>query len=296
MRPPERPPGRDPGRRYAPAAHAARGGPGWRVVHEDDDVVVVDKDAGILTVPASAPAADSLEELLLASYRKRGHKRPALHVVHRIDKFTSGLVVFARHHPAAQELKRQFLERRPQRIYAAIAEGHIVPERGRLVHALAEHPKSLKVHVVALRSEGREASLRYRVVERMPHADLLEVTLETGRRNQIRVQLAAEGHPVVGDLAYGRPSRWIGRAALHAHRLEFESPRGRKRMAFESPVPADFRRLLTKLRAGAEPSVREEDEHAGVREQVVRPAQRRDLRVAKKPEQRHVRKVPSKRR
>lgn len=293
------------GRRYASAAKAPRGGDGWTIVHEDDDLVVADKDAGVLTVPTAAPTGDSLEEMLLAAYRKRGHRKPALHVVHRIDRFTSGLVVFARHHMAAQQLKRQFLERTPDRIYLAVAEGKVAAERGRLVHRLAEHPKSLKVHVVAPGAEGREAALRYRVVERLPHATVLEVTLETGRRNQIRVQLAAEGHPVVGDLAYGRPSPLIGRVALHAHRLAFDTPRGRRRLRFESPIPADIRRLLSKLRAGARPvepdaeaaaSVREQHEHARVREQVVRPAQRRDLRAAKEAEQRNARKVPRQRR
>lgn len=292
------------GRSYASAVRVPRGGDGWKVVHEDDDLVVVDKEPGLLTVPTATPVGDSLEEKLLASYRKRGHKKPSLVVVHRIDRFTSGLVVFARHHPAARELKRQFLERTPERIYLAVAEGRIEAERGRLVHALAEHPKSLKVHVVAKASDGREASLRYRVIERLPHATLLEVTLETGRRNQIRVQLAAEGHPIVGDFAYGRPSTLIGRVALHAHRLAFDTPRGRKRLKFESPVPADIKRLLTKLRGGAVPadatepaaSVREEDEHPRIREQVVRPAKRRDLGVAKEPQKRHPRKVPRQRR
>jgi 23S rRNA pseudouridine1911/1915/1917 synthase len=296
------------GRRYASAVRVLRGGEGWRVVHEDDDVVVIDKDAGVLTVPTEAPAGDSLEEMLLASYRKRGHKKPSLFVVHRIDKFTSGLVVFARSHPAARELKRQFLERTPQRVYTAIAEGHLASPQGRLTHTLAEHPKSLKVYVALTPDEGREASLRYRVVERMPHADLLEVTLESGRRNQIRVQLAALGHPIIGDLAYGKPSPWIGRAALHARRLAFDTPRGRKRLTFDAPVPSDIRRLLGKLRGGAEgtapedrnaasaaaPSIRKEDQHARIREKVVGPAKRRDFRVAKKTEQRNARKMPRK--
>jgi len=292
------------GRKYSAAAHAPRGGEGWRVVHEDDDVIVVDKDPGLLTVPTAAPVGDSLEELLLASYRKRGHKKPALHVVHRIDRFTSGLVVFARNHPAAMELRRQFKERTPERIYLAVAEGTVEPDRGRLTHALGEHPKSLKIHVVAKADEGRLASLRYRVLERFAHATLLEVTLETGRRNQIRVQLAAEGHPVVGDFSYGHPSLLIARVALHAHRLAFDTPRGRKHVKFESPVPPDFKRLLARLKAGASVApppgapalVGKEDEHAGVREQVVRAPKRGDLGVARKPEKRHAGKVPRQRR
>jgi 23S rRNA pseudouridine1911/1915/1917 synthase len=289
----------DEGRRYAAAAHAPRGGDGWRVVHEDDDLIVVDKDAGVLTVPTTAPVGDSLEEMLLASYRKRGHKKPTLHVVHRIDRFTSGLVVFARHHPAAMELKRQFKERTPDRIYLAVAEGAVEPDRGRLTHSLGENPKSLKIHVVAKESEGRPASLRYRVIERFPHATLLEVALETGRRNQIRVQLAAIGHPLVGDFSYGHPSALIPRVALHAHRLAFDAPRGRKRLRFESPTPPEFRKLLTKLRGGASVAppkdapvlLGKEDEHAGVRKQVVRAPKRGDLGVARKTEQRYPRKM-----
>jgi 23S rRNA pseudouridine1911/1915/1917 synthase len=252
-------------------------------VHEDDDLVVIDKDAGLLTVPTAAPVGDSLEEMLLASYRKRGHKKPLLHVVHRIDRFTSGLVVFARNHPSAMALRGQFKDRTPERIYLAIAEGRLV---------------------VAKESEGWAASLRYRVLERFAHATLLEVELETGRRNQIRVQLAAEGHPLVGDVAYGRPSPLISRVALHAHRLTFDAPRGRKRLRFESPVPADFKRLVTRLKAGAIPrpaddapdSVGAEHQHAGVRQQVVRPPKRGDLGVARKPEKRHAGKVPRQRR
>jgi 23S rRNA pseudouridine1911/1915/1917 synthase len=292
------------GRSYRSVPHAPRGGEGWRVVHEDDDLIVVDKDAGVLTVPTAAAVGDSLEEMLLASYRKRGHKKPTLHVVHRIDRFTSGLVVFARNHPAAMELRRQFKERTPERIYLAVAEGRVEPDRGRLTHSLGENPKSLKIHVVAKESEGRPASLRYRVIERFPHATLLEVALETGRRNQIRVQLAATGHPIVGDFSYGHPSLLIPRVALHAHRLGFDTPRGRKRLQFESPVPPDVKRLLTKLKGGASVApppeapalLGKEDEHAGVRKQVVRPPKRGDLRVARKSEQRHAGKIPRERR
>ena len=238
------------GRNYRAVPSRSRGGEGWRVVHEDDDLIVVDKDAGVLTVPTAAPAGDSLEELLLASFRKRGHKKPVLHVVHRIDRFTSGLVVFARHHAAAMALKDQFKARTPERVYLALAEGRVEPDRGRLTHGLVENPKSLKVQVVAKEGEGRDASLRYRVVERFSDTTLVEVALETGRRNQIRVQFAATGHPIVGDVSYRRPSAWIPRVALHAHRLAFEAPRGRKRLRFESPVPPDFKRLVSKARAG----------------------------------------------
>jgi len=141
------------------------------------------------------------------------------------------------------------------------------------------------------------------VLERFPHATLLEVALETGRRNQIRVQLAAERHPIVGDFSYGQPSSLIPRVALHAHRLEFDAPRGRKRLQFESPVPEDFARLLRKLKGGASvapppeaaASLGKEDEHPRVRKQVVRAPKRGELRVARKPKERHAGKMPRKR-
>jgi len=244
----------EPGRKYAGEDRKIREGDGYRVVHEDDDLVVVDKEAGVVTVPAGPAAGESLQERLLDAYKRRGHKRPHLHVVHRIDRYTSGLVVFARSHPAYMELKSQFKARTPERIYLAVASGRVEPDRGRLVHALAEHEKSLKVHVVPKGREGRLATLSYKVVERFPHATLLEVRLETGRRNQIRVQLAATGHALIGDVTYGEPSPLLARTALHAHRLAFEAPRGHKAMRFESPVPEDMRRLLRRLRSQAEKS------------------------------------------
>ena len=237
------------GKKYAGSAPKTREGEGYRVIHEDDDLVVIEKDAGIVTIPAGAAAGDSLHELLLAAYRKRGHKRPQLHVVHRIDRFTSGLVVFARSHPAHLDLKAQFKARTPERVYLAIAEGRVEPERGRLVHSLAEHAKSLKVHVVPDGPGGRLATLSYRVVERFDTATLLEVRLETGRRNQIRVQFAAIGHPLIGDVTYGEPSPLLPRVALHAHRLALTAPRRPERLRFESPLPEDLRRLLRTLRA-----------------------------------------------
>jgi 23S rRNA pseudouridine1911/1915/1917 synthase len=110
---------------------------------------------------------------------------------------------------------------------------------------------SLKVHPVPGRRSGKKAVSSYRVVERFRDATLLEVTLTTGRKNQIRVQLAAEGHPLVGDVAYGRRSTLIERTALHAFRLAFAHPSHGRRLAFEAPLPPDMRRLLAALRRGA---------------------------------------------
>ncbi|MBZ5637528.1 MAG: RluA family pseudouridine synthase [Acidobacteriia bacterium] len=230
-------------------AHRAHG---YRIVHEERDFVVVDKEAGLITVPSPSHRGESLIEMLTDLYRKRGFRHPAVHAVHRIDRFTSGLVVAARPGPAFAALRAQFASGRPDRVYLAVAEGRFERDLGRLEHRLAEHPVSLKVHPVPLERAGRKAVSRFRVLERFSGATLLEVRLETGRRNQIRVQLAAEGHPLLGDVAYGRRSTLIGRTALHAHRLAFDHPTGGPRLAFDAPPPADFRRLLTALRRGGE--------------------------------------------
>lgn len=243
----------DPGRRYR-AVPAPTQGLGFRVLHEDDTLAVVEKEPGVLTVPAPGHSGPSLAERLEGGWRRRGFKQASAHVVHRIDLYTSGLVVFARTRAAWENLKAQFASGTPERVYLAVAEGTIPQEEGRLVHHLSEHPKSFKVQATAATDRGaRRAASRFRVLERFPHATLVEVTLETGRRNQIRVQLATEGHPLVGDVAYGRPSPLIARTALHAARLRFAHPGDGREVEFRSELPEDLRRLLRRLRAGREP-------------------------------------------
>ena len=249
----------DPARRYR-AAPAATAGPGFRVLHEDDTLAVVEKEAGVLTVPAPGHAGPSLAERLEAGWRRRGFKKASAHVVHRIDLYTSGLVVFARTRAAWENLKAQFAAGSPERIYLAVAEGRVEADSGRLVHHLTEHPKSFKVQPTLPGDRGaRRAASRFRVLERFPEATLVEVSLETGRRNQIRVQFAATGHPLVGDVAYGHPSPLIDRTALHAARLRFRHPLDGSAVDFRSEIPADLRRLLRRLRAGRAPRVSKED-------------------------------------
>ena len=245
----------DPGKRYKAPRAAALKGPGFRVVHEDDDVVVVEKAAGVITVPAPSDKGISLLERLEHHYRKRGLRAVSLEAVHRIDRYTSGLVAFARHGAARAALRSEFARGRPERVYLAVVEGRLEDDRGRLRHRLAENPKSLKVHVVPEGAEGRDATCTFRVLERFEEATLVEVRLETGRRNQIRVQFAAIGHPLVGDVSYGRPSPRIGRVALHARRLAFVAPSGTP-LVFESDPPRDFRELLAALRRPDDATVR----------------------------------------
>ena len=240
--------------RYAPRSRRREpAGSRWfRVLHEDADLLVVEKSPGILTVPAGAAKGHSLVERLLeiqpAANRSRG-----LWVVHRIDRHVSGLVVVARRAGALAALREQFAARTPLREYLALAEGSPPSPEGELRSWLAEERRTHKVFPTET-GKGREAVLRYRVEERMRHASLVQIRLQTGRRNQIRVQLAEVGCPVVGDVAYGRPSPLIPRVALHATRLRFLHPRTGQPTEFRSELPADFLAAQVRLRRGARPA------------------------------------------
>jgi 23S rRNA pseudouridine1911/1915/1917 synthase len=237
----------DPGRRYRPAHRAKRETQWYRLVMDDPAFLVVDKPAGVLTVPAGEPDGGSLVERLLLEEKPSGRTR-ALWVVHRIDKHVSGLVVFARSAAALENLRLQFAARSVVRQYVAICEGSPGAEAGELISYLRENPKSLKM-MPSRAGAGDRAVLRYRVLERFKRATLVEVRLETGRRNQIRVQFAQVGCPLLGDVAYGTASPLLPRVALHAARLEFLHPEGGARVVCEAPIPPDLGRTFARLRS-----------------------------------------------
>jgi 23S rRNA pseudouridine1911/1915/1917 synthase len=222
-----------------------------RVLYEDDALVVVDKPAGMLSVPLPVrSAALSARELLEAHTQPRRR----LHVVHRIDEYTSGLIVFARTLAAEVELKGQFRRREPERIYLAIVYGHPEPAEGvwrdymvwddRAMVQKETHPRD---------PNAKEAISHYRVRERFAATSLIEVQLETGKRNQIRLQARLRGHTLVGEQRYVFGPEHLrtvdfGRQALHAHRLAFHHPQDGRELRFESPLPPDMAALLVRLR------------------------------------------------
>lgn len=240
----------DPRRRYVPKPKE-RPGHGYKVLHRDEHLVVVDKSPDLLTVPTSLRDEESLVDRLLESERERGVRRAALYPVHRLDRDTSGLLLFARRKPAQEGLKSQFSERSIDRRYLAVVEGRIAGDTGRFESRLVEDPRSLKVHSTTKPGEGKQAITEFRVTERLPRATVVSVKILTGRKNQIRAHFAEAGHPLVGDRRYGRPSDAIQRTALHAMRLTFNHPETGRRMTFESPPPPDFRGLLRRLRGPA---------------------------------------------
>ena len=229
------------------------------IIFEDDDLIVVNKPAGILSVPLERKAdAPSMYELVEDRFRSHGRRRPL--VVHRIDQDTSGLVVFAKHGDAQRRLKAQFARREPERVYLAIVYGHPDPSSGTWRDRLVWDTKALIQKPTHPRDPaGTDAISEYHTVERFRDASFVEVRLRTGRRNQIRIQARLRGHTLVGEerYVYGPDTlRTIafGRQALHAFRLGFDHPGDGRELAFEAPLPPDFEDLLARLRRRANPA------------------------------------------
>jgi 23S rRNA pseudouridine1911/1915/1917 synthase len=224
------------------------------IVYEDDTLVVLDKPAGLLAVPLplrrrenARSVFDDLKEYL----RRRGRRRPF--VVHRIDRDTSGLVVFAKSAAAQDHLKGQFKRHLPERVYQAVVYGHPSPASGTWRDHLVWDDRSLIQKETHPRDpRGKEAISHYRVLEQLKGAALIEVRLVTGRRNQIRIQARLRGHTLVGEqrYTYGPDTlRSIAfpRQALHAQRLAFKHPTDGRELRFEAPLPPDMRKLIEQL-------------------------------------------------
>jgi len=209
-----------------------------RLVHEDEHLIVIDKPPGLLTIANAGERQRTAYRLLRDWVEGQGGRR--IFVVHRLDRETSGLLVFARSPEAKEALQKQFQFRTPERIYQARVEGAMRDDEGTLTSRLAED-RSLRIRPTRDSERGREAITRYRVLERYADSTLLELKLVTGRRGQIRAQLGALGHPIVGDREYGSRRDPFKRVCLHATRLGFMHPNGR-RVTFESRAPTAFRR------------------------------------------------------
>lgn len=224
-----------------------------QILYEDDALLVLNKPAGLLAVPLDArSAAPSAYDAIEDHLRPRGKKRPL--VVHRIDRDTSGLVVFAKHTLAQQRLKDQFRRREPERVYWAMVYGHPDPPHGAWRdHLVWDNTAMIQKRTHPGDPRGREAISHYRVIERLAATSVVEVRLETGKRNQIRIQARLRGHTLVGErrYVYGpqsiRPVEFP-RQALHALRLAFRHPIDDQPLAFEAPLPADLVALRDRLR------------------------------------------------
>jgi 23S rRNA pseudouridine1911/1915/1917 synthase len=223
------------------------------ILYEDDDLIAVNKPAGLLAVPlerkaAAASVFDQIDRHL------RSHRTRRPFTVHRIDRDTSGVVLFAKHAAAQAALRRQFLQREPERVYHVILYGHPSAPSGVWRDTLAWDERSLIQKGTHPRDpRGTEAVSEYRIIERFDGASLIEVRLVTGKRNQIRIQARLRGHTLVGEKrdifgpAELRPIDFP-RQALHAARLTIKHPSTQKTLTFEAPTPKDIKELIEELR------------------------------------------------
>jgi 23S rRNA pseudouridine1911/1915/1917 synthase len=234
------------------------------VVYEDSHLIVIDKPAGLVVHPAPGNPDRTLVNALLGHCGASlsgigGVRRPG--IVHRLDKDTSGLIVAAKNDAAHQSLAAQFASRSIERLYEAVVWGNPAPLAGEISGNIGRSPRNRKKMAVV--AGGKAALTRYRVLERLGPASLIECRLASGRTHQIRVHLAHRGHPLVGDPLYGRGRRAAAkdldagtraalagfrRQALHARTLGFKHPAEDRTLSFERPPPADFAALLTALK------------------------------------------------
>jgi 23S rRNA pseudouridine1911/1915/1917 synthase len=229
------------------------------VLFEDAHLIVIDKPAGMVVHPATSHQAGTLVNALLhhcgdSLVGVGGERRPG--IVHRLDKDTSGVMVVAKDEPTLVALQQQFHAHDLERKYLALVEG-VVAERGSYKTKYGRDPRDRKKFSSEVAS-GKRAVTHWRVVERLPGASFVEVSLETGRTHQIRVHFSDHGHPLIGDKTYGRPprepklrgvARALGRQALHAHVLGITHPATGQRLRWSTPPPADMQSALAALRA-----------------------------------------------
>jgi 23S rRNA pseudouridine1911/1915/1917 synthase len=218
-----------------------------RTIYEDEDILVVDKPAGLAVHPAPGHKGGTLVNAMVAHLGKMGSENERPGIVHRLDKDTSGVMVIARNPAALTNLSDQFKGRTVTKTYVVLVKGRLKPQEGIIEAAIGRHPGDRKKMMVTGVGRGREAVTRYRVCRYIGDYTLLEVMPRTGRTHQIRVHLAAIGFPVVGDTRYGIASKTLSRQFLHAVSLKLKLPSSGKDVEFTSPLPADLERALKEV-------------------------------------------------
>lgn len=226
-----------------------------QVVHEDEQLIVVNKPPAVLTVPTHYQEKNTLLAAVERWMRQNGEAGTAC-CVHRLDRGVSGLLVFAKSVDVAEALRRQFEARKPLRRYLAIVAGLVEPPRGTFRSYLDTDPKTLQRFSTDDAEAGELAVTHYSVLRQWPDAALVEVWLETGRRNQIRVHFAEAGHPVLGDERYGRElgmtAAWPHRRlALHAQSLGFTHPESGQLLEFTCPLPPEMKEFRNRQERGS---------------------------------------------
>ena len=213
--------------------------PRVKLVYEDDDVIVINKGYGILSVRTNPMKREECAYDIVRDYIKDVNPRNRLYVVHRLDRDTSGLMMFTKTEESQQVLRHNWNNMILERLYVAVLEGYLEEDKGYVKSRLAENSQFV-VYSTDVPGEGRLAVTHYEVMERGHGYTLAQFSLDTGRKNQIRVHASDLGHPIAGDRKYGASTSPIHRLALHAMTLRFAHPVTRKDMNFQTPIPAAF--------------------------------------------------------
>lgn len=211
---------------------------GVSILFEDDHLLVVEKEAGLLSI-ASEKEQQLTAYAMLTEYVRRNNPRSRIFIVHRLDRDTSGVMIFAKTERAKETLQSNWEEAVEARIYVALVEGRVREPEGVITSWLKES-KTLKMYSSPHPNDGQKAVTRYKVLQQNQEYSLLELELETGRKNQIRVHMEDIGHPIAGDKKYGSRMNPLGRLGLHAHTIAFTHPVTEAAMRFESKVPKAF--------------------------------------------------------
>lgn len=219
--------------------------PRLQLVYEDEYVVVVNKGYGLLSVSRGAAKPETTAYNIVKNYLKECDSRQKVFIVHRLDRDTSGLMMFAKTPEAKEAMQHNWNNMVPERKYVAVVEGNVENDEGVIRSYLGE-TSAHEVFSTQDPQQGKLAVTRYKVLARGQGRSLVEYSLDTGRKNQIRVHSRELGHPIVGDRRYGASQSPIGRLCLHARTLRFVHPQSRNDMNFQLPVPAKFLKLVGK--------------------------------------------------
>ncbi|MCX5634058.1 MAG: RluA family pseudouridine synthase [Phycisphaerae bacterium] len=228
-----------PKKRRSNKGHLPRG---LEILYEDDCLIVIDKPAGLLTV-GTASNKTKTAYYVLTDYVRKGcaKSRNRIFIVHRLDQWTSGVLIFAKSEEVKMRLQEQWKD--TQKKYLAIVHGRLLQKEGIITSYLAEN-KAFVVYSTKDPAKGKLSHTAYKVLKETKQLSLLEVNLLTGRKNQIRVHLADIGHPVAGDRKYGKADDGLKRLALHAKSISFKHPTTGRLMTFESKIPSYFNNLM----------------------------------------------------
>ncbi len=216
--------------------------PGVKILFEDEHLIVIDKEAGLLSIAGNNKEEETAYRHL-SNYVKEENEKERIFIIHRLDKDTSGVMMYGKSQEIQESFQRNWKELVSDRTYIVVVEGAVENEEGDITSYLTEN-KTYMMFSSFTDNGGQKATLHYRKLKGNREFTMLEVSLETGRKNQIRVQMQAIGHPVAGDKKYGAKTNYIKRLALHAKTLNFTHPVTQKPMRFELHIPQSFYRLV----------------------------------------------------